>query len=115
MLQLTYSCYHQERNCEKFKVGTFEYQTFLNGELLKTTFVRNELIEIDYFNNKSDTSSIRWINDCECILTNLNPKNRKEEKPLHVKILTTNGDDYDFEYGLIDTSKKQKGTAKKIK
>jgi len=86
---LTISCYQQQRDCKKFKVGTFEFQTLLNGELATTTFVRNDSIEIDYFQQKSDTSSIRWINDCECILKNLNPKKRSEEKPLHVKILTT--------------------------
>lgn len=108
------ACYQQERNCEKFKVGTFEFQTLLNGELATTTFVRNDSIEIDYFQQKSDTSSIRWINNCECVLKNLNPKNRSEEKPLHMKILTTDGDSYTFEYGLVGVSKKEKGTAKKI-
>ncbi len=108
------ACYQQERNCEKFKVGTFEFQTLLNGELATTTFVRNDSIEIDYFQQKSDTSSIRWINNCECVLKNLNPKNRSEEKPLHMKILTTDDNSYTFEYGLVGASKKEKGTAKKI-
>ena len=108
------SCYKQERNCEKFKVGTFEFQTFLNGELATTTFVRNDSIEIDFFQKKSDTSSIRWINKCECILKNMNPKNRSEEKPLHMKILTTDNNNYTFEYGLVGSSKKEKGTATKI-
>lgn len=109
-----FACYQQERNCEKFKVGTFEFQTLLNGELATTTFKRNDSIEIDYFQQKSDTSSIRWINKCECVLKNLNPKNRSEEKPLHMKILTTNKNSYTFEYGLVGTSKKEKGTAKKV-
>ena len=113
VLFLTISCYEQQRNCKKFKVGTFEFQTLLNGELATSTFVRNDSIEIDYFQQKSDTSSIRWINDCECILKNLNPKRRSEEKPLHMKILTTDKDNYTFEYGLVGSSKKEKGTAKK--
>lgn len=108
------ACYKQERNCKKFTKGTFEFKTFLNGEIATTTFIRNDSIEIDFFQQKADTSSIRWINNCECILTNLNPKSRSEEKPLHVKILTTNGDNYTFEYGLVGSSKKEKGTAKKI-
>lgn len=114
LLLLVTACYEQQRNCEKFKVGTFEFQTLLNGELATTTFVRNDSIEIDYFQQKSDTSSIRWINNCECILKNLNPKNRSEEKPLHMKILTTDKDSYTFEYGLVGSTKKEKGTAKKI-
>ncbi|WP_010179298.1 hypothetical protein [Aquimarina agarilytica] len=103
-----------ERNCKKFKTGTFEFQTLLNGELATTRFVRNDSIEIDYFQGKSDTSSIRWINNCECVLKNLHPKNRKERKALHLKILTTNKDTYTFEYGMVGASKKQQGTAKKI-
>ncbi len=108
------SCYEQERNCKKFKVGTFQFQTLLNGELATSTFIRTDSTEIDFFQQKSDTSSIRWINKCECVLKNLNPKNRSEEKPLHMKILTTNADSYTFEYGLVGASKKEKGTATKI-
>ncbi|SHI51779.1 hypothetical protein SAMN04488096_102203 [Mesonia phycicola] len=109
------SCFAPERNCEDFKTGTFEFESYLEGELVKTTFVRTESLEIDYFRNEVDSSSIRWINDCEYILTNLNPKNMAEEKPLHMKILTTKGDTYTFEFSVVGEDKKHKGTAKKIK
>ncbi|PZD79269.1 DNA topoisomerase IV [Mesonia sp. K7] len=109
------SCYAPERNCEHFKTGTFEFETYLNGELAKTTFVRNDSIEIEYFQQKVDTSSIRWINECEYILTNLNPENRAEEKPVHIKILTTEKETYTFEFSMVGGTKKQKGTAKKTK
>lgn len=109
------SCYNPERNCEDFKTGTFEFESYLNGELKKTRFVRNDTLEIDYFDNKVDSSSIRWINDCEYVLTNLNPKSMAEEKPLHMKILTTEGDTYTFEFSIVGEDKKQKGTARKIK
>ncbi len=109
------SCYEQKRDCERFRIGTFEYQSFLNGELVTSQFFRNDSIEIDYFQNKADTSSIRWVNKCECILRSLNPKKRSEEKPLHFKILTTTKNTYTFEYGLVGASKKAKGTATKIK
>ncbi|GGX28163.1 hypothetical protein [Aquimarina muelleri] len=108
-------CYQQERNCVNFHKGTFEFETFLNGELTKTTFVRNDTIEIDYFRKKSDTASIRWINDCEYILQNLHPKNMAEQKAIHIKILNTNKNTYTFEYGLVGSSNKQRGTVKKIK
>ncbi|WP_378173418.1 DNA topoisomerase IV [Aquimarina sp. SS2-1] len=108
-------CYQQERDCTDFQVGTFEFETYLNGELAKTTFVRNDSIEIDYFQGKSDTASIRWINDCEYIVKKLHPKNMAEEKAIHMKILTTDKDTYTFEYGLVGVKKnKQRGTAKKI-
>lgn len=112
---LLMSCYTPERNCEKFKTGTFEFESYLDGEMVKTTFVRNDSLEIDYFRNQVDSSSIRWINDCEYILTNLNPKNMAEEKPLHMKILTTEGNTYTFEFSVVGEDRKQKGTAKKIK
>jgi len=108
------SCYQPERNCSDFKKGSFEFEAFLDGELQKTTFSRNDSIEIDVFQGSRDTSSVRWLNDCEYILTNLNPKNRAEEKPLHIKILTTDANTYTFEYGLVGDPKKQRGTAVKV-
>ncbi len=109
------SCYQQERNCTDFHTGTFEFETFLDGELVTTTFIRNDSIEIDYFRGKVDTASIRWINDCEYIVQKLSPKNMAEKKAIHMKILTTDKNIYTFEYGLVDSTNKQRGTAKKIK
>lgn len=108
------SCYQPERNCADFKTGTFEFESYLNGELVKTRFVRNDTMEIDYFRGKADTSSVRWINDCEYIVNNKNPKSRAEEKPIHMKILTTEGNTYTFEYGLVGENQKQRGTAVKV-
>ena len=112
---LLVSCYAPERNCQDFRTGTFEFESFLDGELQKTTFVRNDTLEIDFFRGSQDTSAVRWLNDCEYILTNLNPKNRAEEKPIHMKILTTDEDSYTFEYGLVGESRKERGTAKRVK
>lgn len=108
------SCYQPERNCADFKTGTFEFESYLNGELVKTRFVRNDTMEIDYFRGKADTSTVRWINDCEYLVKNMNPKNRAEEKPIHMKILTTKNNTYTFEYGLVGDTKKRKGTAVKV-
>lgn len=115
LMILMISCYQQERNCSEFKTGTFEFQSYLDGELVKTTFTRNDSLEIDYFKGETDTSSIRWINNCEYIIKNLYPKNRAEEKPLHIKILTTKGNTYTFEYGLVGDTRKERGTATKVK
>ena len=108
------SCYQVERNCKDFKTGTFEYEAMIGTELLKTTFIRSDSIEIEQFKGHTDTSSIRWINDCEYIVKNLNPKSRSEQKAIHMKIISTNGDEYIFEYNIVGDSKKQKGTVKKI-
>ena len=63
---------------------------------------------------KTDTASIRWINDCEYILQKINPKNMAERKGVHIKILKTNGDEYTFEYGLVGETEKQRGVIKKV-
>ena len=114
VLFLITSCYSPERNCQKFKTGTFSYEALVGTEVLTTVFVRTDTLEIDYFQNKSDTSSIRWINDCEYIVQKINPKNRAEKKAIHMKILTTQNNTYLFEYNIVGDSQKQKGTAKKI-
>ena len=111
---LIFSCYDPERNCQDFKTGTFEYEALIGTEVLTTTFNRNDTLEIDSFRGKSDSSSIRWINDCEYIVKKINPKNMAEEKAIHMKILTTKGNEYNFEYNIVGDTNKQKGTAKKI-
>ena len=108
------SCYNAERNCIDFKTGSFEFKALVGTELLTTTFLRSDSLEIDYFRGKADTSIIRWINDCEYIAKKLNPKNRAEEKAIHMKILTTKENEYIFEYNIVGDTNKQKGTAKKI-
>tara|TARA_R100001369_G_scaffold20091_1_gene36775 strand:- start:280427 stop:280864 length:438 start_codon:yes stop_codon:yes gene_type:complete len=109
-----YSCYSPEKDCKEFHTGTFEFETYLNGELVTSTFNRSEDLEIDTFLGQTDTSSVRWINDCEYVITNLHPKNMAEKQPLHIKILTTNKDNYTFEYGLVGDPKKKKGTVRKV-
>jgi hypothetical protein len=115
-LALLSSCnFEPERNCKDFKDGKFEFEAIIDGVPKKTTFVRKGNLEIDYFENKIDSSSIRWINDCEYIVKHLNPKNMAEQKSIHMKILSTTTDSYTFEYGIVGSNKKLKGTAKKIK
>ncbi|UJH91796.1 DNA topoisomerase IV [Antarcticibacterium sp. 1MA-6-2] len=114
LLMLFTACYSPERDCDRFKTGTFQFESYLNGEMITSTFVRNDSIEIDHFRGKTDTSSVRWINNCEYILKNLNPKNRAERQPIHMKILTTSKDSYTFEYGLVGESNKKKGEVKKL-
>ena len=107
-------CYQPERNCSNFKTGTFEFETLVGTEVLKTTFVRSKDIEIDYFKGKADTASISWINDCEYILEKINPKSMAEEKAIHMKILTTEGNTYTFEYGIVGETRKERGKAVKV-
>ena len=112
---LATSCYEPQRDCQAFKYGTFEFSALLNGKEVTTTFTREGNLEIDYFQGKSDTSEVRWINDCEYIVKKLHPKNISEEKSIHMKILSTAANSYTFEYGIVGASVKSKGTAIKIK
>ena len=117
---LCFSCFQTERQCADFKTGEFEFNYIVDGEERTGKFVRTETLNIDYFENKVDSASIRWINDCEFIQKKINPKNQNEEKAIHFKILTTSEDSYTFEYQLAvkDAFKKkrvEKGVAKKIK
>lgn len=108
------SCYTSERNCEDFKTGTFEFEALIGTELTKTTFVRTDSIEIDYYRGKADTSNIRWINSCEYVVTKKNPKNQAEKRAIHMKILATEGAMYTFEYNIVGEIRKERGTAVKV-
>lgn len=108
------SCYRQERSCSTFKTGTFEFTATINGVEKTTVFYRNDTLEIDSFEGKSDTSSVKWINDCEYIVKKLHPKSRAEQKAIHMKILTTTDSSYTFEYGIVGSRNKQRGTVTKI-
>lgn len=103
-----------ERNCTDFKTGEFSFTTTIDGEEKRTTFIRTLDTEVDFFEGKQDTSSVRWINDCEYVLKNTNPKSKAEEKSIHIKILTTSDSSYTFEYNAIGDKRKFKGTAFKI-
>ncbi len=114
LLLLTNSCYERERDCSTFRTGTFEFEALSGTEVFKTTIIRNDSIEIDFFNGKSDTSSIRWINDCEYILEKLHPRNQAEKKAIHIKILNTHKNTYSFEFSEVGKTKTSKASAKKV-
>jgi len=109
------SCYNVEHNCKDFKTGKFRFEYEVDGVKKVTLFERNDSIEIENFEGKIDTASIRWVNDCEYILRKLHPKNMAEEKSIDMKILSTSGNTYIFEFGIVGTAQKQKGTVTKLK
>ena len=108
-------CYNQERNCEDFQTGTFLFEQEIEGVKHTSTFVRSKEFEIETYQGKTDTSIIRWVNECEYILQKKHPKNMAEKKAVHMKILSTNSDGYTFEYNIVGDANKQKGEIKKIK
>lgn len=115
ILVLFISCYSLERDCKPFQQGEFKFTQIINGEIKSSYFKRDSIFEIELFEGKIDTSSIRWVNDCECILTKLNPNNNQEKRPIQIRIISTKVDRYTFEYSLVGDSKnRQRGSIQKI-
>ena len=111
-----YSCYKVSRDCKNFHTGNFEFTSLINGEIKTSSFLRTKDLEIEKYEGKIDSASIRWVNDCECILTKINPRSNQDKRPVQIKILSTQGNSYTFEYSLVGKSEnKQRGTIKKIK
>ncbi len=104
-------CYQVERNCKDYKTGTFYSEIRINDELFKSTFSRTKSLQVEVYNNKTDSSKLRWINDCEVIFKTINPKNMAEQKDIHLKILATTDSSYTFEYSYVGETRKQKGIA----
>jgi hypothetical protein len=111
---LLISCYNAERNCKYFKTGKFKFEFEIDGVKKTALFERNDSIEIETYEGKTDTSTIRWVNDCEYVLQKKHPKNKAEEKSIDMKILTTTKNSYTFEFGMVGVDAKQKGTVTKI-
>lgn len=108
------SCYQVERNCTYFKTGTFKSSIVIDDIDYTSTFTRTNDLQIETFENKTDSATVRWINDCEVIFKTINPKNMAERKDIHLKILTTTDSSYTFEYSYVGEVIKQKGIAKKM-
>ncbi|WP_350285963.1 DNA topoisomerase IV [uncultured Croceitalea sp.] len=100
-----------DRNCTQFKTGNFSFTTIIDGKETTTHFERTDAIEVDYYQGRQDSSSVKWVNDCEYVLKRISPKNRAEEKPILIKILTTTDSSYTFEFGTVGDSKRLRGTA----
>lgn len=109
------SCYQVDRNCSNYKTGTFISTVTIDNIEYVSTFRRFDSLQIETFENKTDSASVRWINDCELIFRTINPKNMAERKDVHLKILSTTDTSYNFEYSYVGKSNKQKGIAIKIK
>ena len=111
---MTLSCYQQERKCTDFKTGKFEFTQEIDGKKQTSIFTRTNDLQIETYNGKTDTASVRWVNDCEFILQKLHPKNMTEKKAISMKILFKKNNTYTFEYGFVGDEKKQRGTVTKL-
>ena len=113
-LLLLSSCYDVERNCNDFKTGQFQFDFVVNGVQKTTVFKRTEKFQIETYQGKTDTATVRWVNDCEFVLQKLHPKNNKEKKAISMRIVSTTKNSYTFEFGIVGSDEKQKGIAKKL-
>ena len=61
--------------------GNFEIE--VNGVKQTTVVERTDSLQTETFNGKTDTASVRWVNDCEFVLQKLHPKTHKPCKTLN--------------------------------
>ena len=85
LLLLLISCYEGERSSKAFKTGKFKFEHDVDGVKKTTFFERNDSIEIETYEGKTDSASIRWVSECEYILQKINPKNKAEAQAIGMK------------------------------
>jgi hypothetical protein len=91
-----------------FKTGKFKFD--YRSKVSKTTLLNSVKLKT----LKEKTASIRWVNDCEYVLLKLHPKNNEEEKKLWNENLDNYKNSYTFEFGMVGSDAKQRGTVTKI-
>lgn len=108
------SCYSDNTNCKDFKTGKFVWEQDSDGKLLRTTFERNDSLQIETFENKIDSARVEWINECEWRLIPINPKKNADSRAYLFKIMNTTKDSYTFEFMQSGRDQVYRGTAQKI-
>tara|TARA_B100000900_G_scaffold68048_1_gene53292 strand:+ start:5212 stop:5604 length:393 start_codon:yes stop_codon:yes gene_type:complete len=115
ILIMNFSCSLPERDCQNFRSGKFYSETMVEGIKYKSTFWRNNTnIQIEEFEGKLDSSNVRWVNNCEMVLSPINPRSIKEKKNILIKILSTTDTSYTYEYSYLGENIKLKAKAIKI-
>ena len=84
LLFLVFGCYSTERDCLQFQTGNFEFTSIVGNDTISSTFTRTKTLEIDRFQGKIDSASVRWVSDCECIVQKLNPTSIAEKKAIQM-------------------------------
>lgn len=108
------SCYKKENNCADFKTGKFSFTQEIEGKKHTTIFERTEKYQIETYEGKTDTATVRWVGDCEFVLEKLHPKSMQDKKAISMRILSTKDKSYTFEYSFVNDDNKQLGTVTKI-
>ena len=108
------SCFEEKRNVEEYKTGKFEFVQTVNGLKQTTILERTDSLQIETFNQKTDTATVRWVSESEFVLQKINPKSMKEEKAISMKILSSSKLGYQFEYSFVGEEKKEQGFVTKL-
>lgn len=87
------SCYQPERDCKAYETGTFLFNYQIGDSLKTGKFIRGAEYSVDYYEGKIDSATIRWFNDCEFVLQDINSKSA-----IHYKIVSTTDSSYTFQY-----------------
>lgn len=108
------ACSTKERNCKDFKTGKYEFTKVIDGKKQTSITIRTDSLQIETYNGKTDTATVRWVNDCEFVLRKLHPKTMNEQKAVSITILATDDKGYTFEYSFVGDAKKQRGAVTKL-
>ena len=108
------ACSNKERNCKDYRTGKFEFTKEFDGKKQTSITVRTDSLQIETYKGKTDTATVRWVNDCEFVLRKLHPKTMNEQKAVSITILATDEKGYTFEYSYVGDAKKQRGTVSKL-
>ncbi|MBU3681304.1 MAG: DNA topoisomerase IV [Flavobacterium sp.] len=111
---LASSCYEANLDCKSFKTGTYLSEISIQGKKHYTTSIRTDKMVIETYKGKTDTASIRWVNDCEFILTKLHPKTIAEQHAVSIRIRSSKKNSYTFDYGIVGNPHREQGKATKL-
>jgi hypothetical protein len=114
LVLLISGCYQAQLDCKSFKTGTYLSEITIQGKKQFTKSIRTDKMVIETYKGKTDTASIRWVNDCEFILTKLHPKNMAEQNAVSIRIRSTTKNSYTFDYGIVGNPHREQGKATKL-
>lgn len=95
-----------------FRTGTFEIPAGKGFD--KTMFVRTDSLQIEFYQNRTDSLSIVWKDNFNYTLYMLHPTSKLDKEPIRVRITSVKANSYEFEAIIGHSNFKQKGTVNKI-
>ncbi|MBP8793539.1 MAG: hypothetical protein KBH29_10205 [Lutibacter sp.] len=112
ILLLFINCKNEQQDPKRFKSGTFEIPA--GDGFDRTTIVRVDSLQIETYDNKTDTLYISWKNNFNYTLKMLHPTSAIDEDLIHVKITSISKNFYTFEAVIGHSNFVQKGELTKI-